>query len=229
MNNMLTGTNGTHFSSGVLRTTAVFLLGLAFSLAIWTASTPDSLAQNMSPVQMIEANLPEGKTISTANKNELLAAVCAAIKKNRGSAAQIVRAAVEARKQWTRDIVRAAFECTGSDDCRLLGRILRGAIAGNPDDASALTEYATDLVPSCAGSFGGTDSGDDDGGNFGNVPGNQNPPPGSIGGGGGQSNVVAVCINGVTRFFTPEGAEDALRNNPGATLGACQVTPVQNQ
>lgn len=228
MKNMLTGTNGTHFSSGVLRSTAVLLLGLAFSLALWTATTPDSFAQNMSPVQMIEANLPEGKTITTANKNELLAAVCAAIKKNRGSAAQIVRAVVEARKQWTRDILRSAFECAGSGNCGLLGRILRGAIAGSPDDASALTDYATELAPNCAGAFGGT-APDDGEGNFGNVPGNQNPPPGSVGGGGGQGNVVAVCINGVTRFFTPEGAEDALRNNPGATLGACQVTPVQNR
>jgi len=66
-------------------------------------------------------------------------------------------------------------------------------------------------------------------GNFEQGPGNQNPPPGSIGAGGGQGNVVAICHNGHTIFVSPQGAENLLRTHPGDTLGPCVVTPVTNQ
>ncbi len=109
-------------------------------------------------------------------------------------------------------------------NCKRLNAVLQGAIAGAPGSASQLTELAAQLAPKCFG--GGTPPPED---NFNAAPGNLNPPPGSIGGGGGQGNVVAVCFNGVTRFFSPQGAEQFLRNNPGATLGACVVTPVTNR
>lgn len=240
MKNTLSRPSGTLFSARLLRSTAVLIIGLALAFAFWSATAPMSVAQGMTPTRMIEANLPQGETLENATKPQLLAAVCAAIRKNRGSAPQIVRAAVAARREWTSDIVRTAFNCAGTDDCNLLGRIYRAAIAANPDDASALTDLATSLAPACAGSFqrDGKDTFHDgkdtfqegarDEGNFGNPPGNLIPPPGSIGGGGGQGNVIAICHNGHTIFVSPQGAENLLRTHPGDYLGPCNVTPTCN-
>lgn len=234
--NMLTPT-GTLFSARILRSTAVLFTGLALGLAFLMSTAPHSVAQGMSPTQMIEENLPQGTTVASATKPQLLAAVCAAVKKHRQDAPQIVRVAVTAHREWTRDIVRTAFNCVGNDDCRLLGRIYRAAVAANPDDASALTDLISSLAPDCAGQFTGDGKSvvddksvvaDDNGGNFGNPPGNVLLPPGSIGGGGGQGNVIAICHNGRTIFVSPQGAENHLNNHPGDTLGPCNVTPTQN-
>jgi len=228
MKKLLMVSNGEHLVARIFKTTLLLLIGLALGTSFWVASMPVAQAQDMSPTKMIESQLPQGKTMESAGKADYLAAVCAAVKKWRSASPQIVRAAVEARPAWKRDILRTAFQCLGSDDCRLLVRVLRGAIAGAPDDASGLTETAIDAAPSCAGSFGGGGGGDDDdGGNFGNPPGNLNPPPGSLGGGGGQGNVIVVCFNGQTLFVTPQRAQELV--NQGATVGACQVTPAVNQ
>jgi hypothetical protein len=228
MKNVRTQLNGGTSSARLWKSTAVLLTGLALTFALWVATAPVSIAQGTTPTQMIEGNLPQGKTVETATKAEFLGALCSAIQKNPNSAPQIVRFATEIKKAWSNDILRTAFRCAGSGNCKLLGRILANMVAVNPDEASALTDLAVELAPSCAKSFepGG---GDDGGGNFGNPPGNVNPPPGSTGGGGGQSNVVAVCLNGRTVFVSPRGADDLLNNNPGATLGPCVVTPAQNQ
>jgi len=233
MKNMLTGSNGTHFTTRLLRSAAVLLIVLGMSLAVWTATTPNAVAQSTAGdqdnrfVRMIEAELPQGKTIQNASKNELMAAVCAAIKRNRTSAAQIVRAASEAKPNWKKDILRTAFECVGTGDCNLLGRILRGAISANPGDASDLTEAAVTYAPDCA--FGG---GDDDEGNFGNAPGNQNPPPGSIGGGGasqgGRCQVCHVTSNGRRQTLTISCNAVPAHLRHGDTEGPCPVTPTQN-
>ncbi len=196
------------------------------------ATAPAARAQGNNPSALIEKSLPQGQTLANASKADLLSAICSAVQKNPKAAPQIVRVAVTARPELAKDILRTAFRCAGSSDCSLLGRILRGAIAGAPDQSSALTSLAIELSPDCSGSFqpGGGGGSGDDGGNYGNAPGNQNPPPGTIGGGGGgQGTVVAVCFAGTTRFLSPQAAEDFLRNNPGAKVGPCVVTPVTNQ
>jgi len=223
MKKLLMVSNGEYLVARILKTTLLMLIGLALGTAFWVASTPVSQAQDMSPSKMIESQLPQGKTMETASKADFLAAVCAAVKKWRPSAPQIVRAAIDARPAWKNDILRTAFQCLGSDDCKLLNRVLRAAIAASPDDANALTEIAIDAAPTCAGTFSG---GPVDDGNFGNPPGNLNPPPGSIGGGGGQGNVVVVCFRNQTLFVTPERAQELV--NQGATVGACRVTETES-
>ncbi len=228
MKKMLMVSNRAPLAARILKATLVLLIGLALGTAFWVASTPVAQAQDMSPAKMIESQLPVGQSAASASKPEYLAAVCAAVKKFRSAAPQIVRAAIEAHPDWSKDILRTAFRCLGTDDCRLLGRVLRGAIAGDAGDASALTELALELAPNCAANFPGGGGSEPGEGNFGNPPGNQNPPPGSIGGGGGQGNVVAVCFNGVTQFFSPEAAQNFLNSHPGATLGPCVVTQSTN-
>jgi hypothetical protein len=238
-----------HFTAWLLRSTALTITGLALGFTLWTATAPVAVAQAPNATRMIEAGLPSGTTMAAAGKADLLSAVCAAVRKNRGSAPQIVRVAATARPEWSGDIQRTAFECLGTRDCALLGRVLRAIITANPEAASDATDLANQLAPNCSDAFGGAKSGpgggkSDLGGGksylgdpvdpgyqdgFGLAPLlNQNPPPGSIGGGGAQGNVIAICHNGRTIFVTPRGAEDHLNNHPGDRLGPCQVTPNQN-
>jgi hypothetical protein len=225
MNKMLMVSNAGPRSARIVKATSTLLIGLALGTAFWVATTPIAQAQDMSPTKMIESQLPQGKTTASASRQEYVGAICGAVKKSRSAAPQIVRAAADAHPNWKKDILRSAFSCLGTNDCRLLNAVLKAAIASDGSDASEMTDLAIELAPNCASAFPQAAA---DEGNFGNPPVNQNPPPGSVGGGGGQSNVVAVCFNGVTRFLSPEDAQNFLQNNPGATLGACVVTQFQN-
>jgi hypothetical protein len=225
MKKMLMVSNGEHLAARSLKTTFALLIGLALGTAFWVAST-SAAPEGMSPTKMIESHLPAGKTTANASKADYLAAVCGAVKQFKASAGAIVRAAVTAHPQWKNDILRAAFNCVGTDDCRLLRAMLRGAIEGSPGSASDLTQLAVELAPACASSFGGGEPGGEGEGVFGNAPGtNLNPPPGAIGG-GGQGTIVAVCFHNQTLFVTPERAQELV--SQGARLGACQVTPTAN-
>ncbi len=141
----------------------------------------------MTPARMVEANLPQGQTIATASKADLLSALCAAVKKNPKAAPQIARKVAASPPDLAKDIVQTVFRCLGDRDCNLLGRSLRAVISAVPGDASGLTTLAVELAANCAPSFPGPGIPGDEG-NFGQGPGNQNPSPGTIGGGGGQGN-----------------------------------------
>ncbi|MDQ6764740.1 MAG: hypothetical protein M3Z22_01360 [Verrucomicrobiota bacterium] len=223
MKKLLMVSNGERLATRTIKATLMLLISLSLGIGFWLAMTPVANAQDMSPTRMLESQMPQGKTMANVSKQEYLAAVCAAVKKFRNAAPQIVRVAVEAHQEWSKDILRTAFRCLGTGDCRLLNRVLRAAIVGG--DASELTNLAIELAPDCASAFGGAA---EDEGNFGNAPGNQNPPPGTIGAGGGQGNVVAICHNGHTIFVSPQGAENHLRNHPGDRLGPCPVTQSRN-
>ncbi len=229
MTKMLKGSNGRHLSW--LRSTAVAIVGLGLAVALWSATVPMASAQGGGDMtRAVQDNLPRGQTVANASKADLLSAICAAVRKNRNQAPQIGRAIAQVRPDLAKDVLRTIFRCLGSDDCRLLGRVLRFVNEAVPDQASGNTSLALELAPDCATAFpGGGPGGPDDGGNFGQGPANQNPPPGTIGGGGGQGNVVAICHNGKTIFVSPQGAENHLKNHPGDSLGACVVTPSSNQ
>ncbi len=228
MKNLLMVSNGEHLAARVSKATSVLLTTVALGAMFWMASMPAAQAQNMSPEKMIEAQMPPGSSMQGAKKADFLAAVCAAVQKFPKAAPQIARAAAEAHPEWKKDILRTVFRCLGSDDCSNLGKVVRALATGG--DAREITELAVELAPNCASSFGGRGGeGEGDASGFGNAPGNLNPPPGSVGGGGGQGNVIAICHFGRTIFVSPQGAENHLRVHPGDTLGPCVVTPVQNR
>ena len=178
---------------------------------------------------MIEANLPRGQTMARAGKADFLSAVCAALKKNRRSQAQIVRSAVNARPDWSKDILRGAFTCvgTGGDNCAALAAMYRAASAAKPDETSELTDVAVELAPECASAF--TSEGE---GNFANAPANQLPAPGSVGGGSAsQSGRCQVCHRdgqGRRRTLTISCNAVPAHLRHGDTEGPCPVTPTQN-
>lgn len=222
MKKLLMVSNGEHIAAQIAKSLGVLLTTLALG-AMFLGATTSAQAQN-TPAQMIEAQLPQGKTIATADKAEFLSALCSAVSANRKAAPQIAAFAADVKSDWKEDILRTVFRCLGSEDCRLLGRVLRALSTGS--DSASLAALATELAPECASAFGAAPPQDE--GVFGVAPGNLNPPPGSIGGGGGQGNVVAICHNGRTIFVSPQGAEAHLREHPGDTLGECQVTPITN-
>ena len=229
MKKLLMVSNGELFGMRIFKAASAALIGCALALAFLVASAPLARAQGSDAEKFLQAELGN-RSMQSVPKADFLQALCSAVKKHRSAAPQIVRVAVAARPEWKNDILRTAFNCLGTGDCRLLGGVLRGAIAGSPGDASELTALAIELAPGCASSFPGTggEPGEDYG-NFGTAPGNLNPVPGTIAGGGGQGNVVAICHNGETLFVSPGQAEEHLNNHPGDTLGGCVVTGTQNQ
>ena len=178
---------------------------------------------------VLENDLSTLQPLRSASRSDFFTALPNATRKWHQIAPQLAGAATIARTAWAKDILRASFAAIGAD-CGMRARILRSVTAAAPEQASELLELAIALAPSCADAFADRDAGptDEDEGNFGNVPGNQNPPPGSVGGRGGQANLVAICHNGRTIFVSPRGAQAHLNNHPGDSLGPCQVTPTTN-
>jgi hypothetical protein len=217
----------------LLRTVACILVGIGLLLAFLSVTTPAAKAREMSASDMVQAQLPRGQTMKSASKADLGKAVCAAMKKNKSQAAQIVRAVIEARKEIAAEIVGTAARCLGKRDCDAIADMLRQAIAADSDDASAMTEAAMTAAPDCRGALGGAPAGE---GNFDNAPANQNPPPGSVGGGGGgfdpQSGTCQVCHqtgNGGSHTLNIPCNAVPAHVRHGDTEGACAVTPTQNQ
>lgn len=180
---------------------------------------------------VIENRLPSVRILETAGRLDFFGALPAVTRQWRFVAPQLAGAATIARTEWAKDILESSFRVVGPD-CPLLARVLASIIAVVPSEASRLTERAIELFPECAGAFdlaakGGKGNKGFAGGpppspnsNFGNPPGGNSV--------GSQGNVVTICHNLRTIFVSPEDAQNHLQNHPGDTLGACQVTPVQN-
>jgi hypothetical protein len=230
MKKMLTVTNDAYLAA---RTSVVLVVALALGFGFWTAMTPVAKAQPMSATAMIESKLPSGKTMVTATKPEFLSAVCAAVKTWPDAAPQIVRAAIQAKRHWARDIVATAIRCLpGPENCDAIAAIVAAAVATDPEDASAINEMVIRQYPDCRGAIGrdfkgGVPPPPVTEGIFVNPPPDVNPPPGSIGGGGGGFNPqefrIQVCRNGVTIFIFPSELM------PGDIIGPCEITQPTNR
>jgi hypothetical protein len=184
---------------------------------------------------VLENRLRTLQNLGVANRSDFFDALPASLKQWRIVAPQLAGAATIKKTVWAKEILESSFRAVGPD-CPLLKRILASIIAADPGEASQLVQRAMEIFPECAGEFetvgrGGGKAGAG-AGNFGGGPadlnGNFGNPPGTNGG-GGQGNLVAICHNGRTIFLSPQDAEADLKNNPGDTVGPCQVTPVQNR
>ncbi|MDQ6912373.1 MAG: FecR family protein [Verrucomicrobiota bacterium] len=178
---------------------------------------------------VLENHLAHPRPLRNADRRQFFSALPDATKRFRMIAPQLAGASTIARTDWALDILRESFKAVGPD-CGMRARILRSVTQADPKDADKLLELAIALGPDCAGSFGGGGGGGIPG-DEGGPPGMNNGnliPPGSNGGGGGQGNLVAVCHNGQTIFLTSDAVQAFLKQNPGAKLGACQLTPIGN-
>ncbi len=177
---------------------------------------------------VLENHLGHPQPLRNVNRAQFLSALPEATRQFRMVAPQLAGASTIARTEWALEILRTSFATVGPD-CGMRARILRSVTEADPKDADKLLELAIALGPDCAGSFGGGGGGaGDEAGPPGTNNGTLGFPPGSNGGGGGQNNLVAICHNGQTIFLTSDAAQAFLKQNPGAKLGACQVTPVGN-
>lgn len=233
MKKLLMVSHGEHFSVAALRSAFVFLIGVALASTFSVATVPIAQAADMTPTQMIQSQLPQGKTIANATKTEFLSAVCAAVKKFREVAPAITKAAINAHPEWRRELLRTVITCLGTDDCDLIAAAVAAAVQVFPDDANGLIELAIQLVPNCRDAIGQLPGGGG-AGIFTEPPMNQNPPPGTIGGGGGggfnpEDTRVTVCDNAVNVIVLASQLAAYLTAHPGASVGTCVVTPVTNQ
>lgn len=214
-------------SSGILKTVVALLLGVAFASAFWIASTPIANGQaKLTPAEMIQSQLPAGKTIGTATDKEVLEAVCKAMKKWPKEAASIVRATAGARKNLRGDILCMAIRCLRDNhalDCGWVVEIVREWIKAQPDWANQLTNLVVDCSPECRDMLQAVGEGA-----FANPPSNINPPPGSTGG-GAAGNPCIVCQNGREIQVSCEDVSTYVASHPGAITGPCGVTPSTNR
>lgn len=238
MKKLLTASQGEHFAGNIRSTMSALLLALALGMGLWIATGPVAEAQGANAQQTLQSNLPPNTTLGKATKGQLVAAVTAAVKSAPRGIGQFVRLGGAARKGDIEDIVAAAVRALGRNpDCQLVADAAEAGIEVDPTKAAQIVELALRLAPNCAsqiqaidraGRGEGTDQGE---GNFANAPGNQNPPPGSISGGGSQSGRCQVCHtsgSGKRQTLTISCNAVPAHISHGDTEGPCPVTPVQN-
>jgi hypothetical protein len=233
MQKLLTAWNGGRWFGELLKPAFVLLVGLALGFAFWTTTAPVAKAREMTPAEMIQSKLPPAKTFVTANKPEVLFALCGAIREWTNDAPKIVRTAAEARKEFAGDIVATGIRCLGDHpDCELAGGIVAAGLAVNPAAASNIIDLALQLAPDCRGAIEIAAGPAEGPVNVLNGPANINPPPGSLPGGAGglspEQAVVTICENGQNVQVPASRADAYLRSHRGSVRGGCQVTPVKN-
>lgn len=215
-------------AGGILRTPFAVLLAAVLGIGFGVTTIDAARGTEANPLSMVEQFLqPAGKTVARSGKQDLLDAVCQAVKRHRTAAPQIARATAEARPEHRRAIFETAFRCLPDPTCDLLDDVLETMTTTFPEDAATFSNIAVDLARDCASVFGHVGVGE---GVYDQGPPSNLQPPGSIGGvGGGQGNVVAICHNGRTIFVSPQGAQGHLRQHAGDSAGPCQVTPTTNR
>ncbi len=221
-------TYGEGLTASALRTALVFLVGVALGAVFWMASLPMAMAVTITPVEMLQANLPRNMTLGNAPKAAVLSAVCKTVSRDRKDAPLIVRTAAGARKDLTPEIVGTAVHCISEDkagpDCGIVRSILREGIAADGDQAQALTELVVGAAPGCTDIPGEGPEG------FANPPSNINPPFFSSGGPGiNTTGTCTVCHNNKTIQVECSSLDKYLKNHPGDTAGACEATPSTNK
>ncbi|MGI8431991.1 MAG: hypothetical protein ACR2MW_06865 [Chthoniobacterales bacterium] len=227
------------------------LLMVALAAGLWVATMPVvKAARTMSPAEMIEENLPPGKTRANATKPEFLAAVCGAVKKHRPDAPAITKVAVRTHHEYAGDIVATVLRCTSSLDCNFVRNIVIAAAQEVPSETSLIQDAALTLAPDCADAIQGLGDGKEvlDGKEMldgkevleppaeGPADGQGSGPigqvPGLFGGGGGggnpQINLLLICDNGTQRRVREDQLAAFLGSHPGSFVGTCQPTPVAN-
>lgn len=235
MKKLLTRKNSDTSRESAWITGFVFVICTVLGFTFWTSMTPTAKAREMTPKELIESQLPAPQTLAKASKFQVLSAICAAVKRFRKDAPQILEATITARKEFATDAVKSVIHCLEKPDCNLIQDLVNAAITANPEAASEIADAALDVTPSCADAIqlagikppgeGPNEANQTDG------PTNQNPPPGSVAGGGvdPQEATTLICDNGTQVNVAASRVESYLQNHQGAFVGNCQLTPDTNR
>ena len=159
MKKLFTSAKSEVLASPALKTGLSLLIGMALASGLWFASSPKTQAAP-TPAEMLQSQLPPGKTVATATRTELLNAVCNAAKKWQSESGLIVRTAAGARRELRSEILSTAMRCRHQDcswaveillewshgDANELTNTLCGAIRGLQQDQEFDCSCVVDLV-----------------------------------------------------------------------------------
>ena len=196
---------------------------LAASGALWIASLHSAGAASPGGADSLQRNL-QPFTLANASSAAIVSAVSKTVASDQAHAGDIVRSAVDARKDLSADILRAAVGSLRDEkhviNCDLARTALEQAISANGDAAASLTDLFVSLAPNCAespaeGPGGAAVSG---------------LAPGSLGGGSSTAILpCTVCHNNQSIQLACADVPSYLAAHPGDSAGACEATPAANR
>ena len=123
---------------------------LILAAALGLVAAPSSLSRDSSPADLVENALPAKVTMKNASKSDLLDAVCAAVRKNRKSAAGITSVAVTAHGEFAGEVVGTVLRCTRKTDCTYVGAVVAAAVKAQPASGTAISDAAMARAPNCS-------------------------------------------------------------------------------
>ncbi len=192
----------------------------------WLLPLPDLIARDPSPAELIQQGLSGRRTLKSANKVDLLSAVCRAVRQRRSEAPAITSAAVTVRPALTAEIVSRLLSCSGQLDCDFVVQIVSAAAAANNNALTAIGDAAVARAPNCADAVVRALKGT-----------GRRPAPGSAKSNGATTNgpgaaaseetfdplesLVLVCDNGTPRAIRASLVDEFLNTHPGSIRGAC--------
>lgn len=208
---------------------------VALGLGFWLSFFPHAHGRDLAPAEMIQAELPSGKTMRTANRGDLLFGVCRAVRKHEATASAITSTAVAGRNEFAGAIVGSVLRCSGKNDCEFAGAIVAAAVAAAANSTRPVGEAALAQVPACAETIRQATQ------PLVTRP-QSNTPVKASSPAEQQASLVAaspsatelydpleplrlVCDGGTQRILRQSQVDDFLQTHPGAFLGRCQPKP----
>jgi len=132
-----------------LRGLVCFAGPLLLAALFWFEPVSGALDREPSATELIADGLPARKTLKNASKQDVLSAICRAVRKRRTSAAAITSAAVAARRDLAGDIVGVVLRCSGKIDCELVSTVVSWAMEAQ-GNAITISDAAIARAPNCA-------------------------------------------------------------------------------
>lgn len=150
MKYLRTVSQGSVFSSAFARMALSLFVVTALATALWVVTMPAARARTLTPAEMIQENLPLGKTMQTATKQEFLSAVCGGVRKHRSAAPGITMVAVSTHREYAGDVVATVLRCSPNVNCEFVESIVRAGVLDAASQASAIQDAALSAAPDCA-------------------------------------------------------------------------------
>lgn len=220
--------------AGIVRGRLVWFGVFLFASVLSASLSLSALAREMTPTELITAQLPKKKTLKSATKSEFLNAICAAVRKRQSAGAAIAGAAVTARRESAADVVAAVLRCSGKLTCEMVESIVVAAVNAEGDQGKIVDvarAKAVDCEETIRGAFHretkpnerpdtepapeqgpliGTSNGPDEG---------FDP----------HEPLSLVCDGGTPRAVRNSQLDDFFRSHPGSYLGPCQSVPAPDR
>jgi hypothetical protein len=222
--------NLSRWSSVTANPSNIFFVGFLFLAAGYCFSTVSvARAREPTPTQRIQEGLPKRKTIKTAERKQLINAICRAVSRHRSAAPGIAAAGVGTRPELASEITATVLRCAGKIDCDFVAKIVGAAGQPNKVSRDAVADAALARAPDCAEAIDRALR-----------PASKEPSPTPVKAenatpAGAKPNpdegfdpfepLRLVCDAGNQRALRASEVEEFLRTHPGAILGECPATP----